>query len=294
MPLTSLSRNLLASSAVSAAVLCKYGGSIATVAISATLALAAYVLHRRPDGSLTIQDRCLINLDRLSSGMSPGRGTIACCLYFDASKVPTAAAARSAMKRALARYPRFASVAVETPSLEDSSFRACEVDLDAHVFEHAPIIGGSAALEERLNALINTDLPRGLPLWRWDLLPTADGASGAVLLRANHALADGLRLLGVGGEFLSFGSGAPATVDLARMTKGTLAPTGWLARMDPTQCARASALRPSGVHARMALRQRRAHASALRHSAVHASSHMACERRTHGRRMPTPCVEQAS
>ena len=147
---------------------------------------------------------------------------MAIVMYFSSANMPDVGTARDAMQRTIGKHPRFGSVVVETASLEGTMWRSVKVNFTRHVVQHAAI--PATAQEARLNELINTDLPRDVPLWRIDLLP-AEGtsASSCVLLRASHALGDGLRLVGAAGDFVSFADGTPATVDLVeRMTKNKL------------------------------------------------------------------------
>ena len=220
-----MNRRLLVASACNFGLCAYYGVSVATVVASVAGVVVAVLTTRPPaDPTLTVQDRCLMNQERLAP-TTPGAGTMAIVMYIAKENLPSVDAAIKGMRHACTKFPRFGSVVVETRNLEDTYWRRVEVDMARHVVEHAPVQQG--ALEERINGLINTDLPRDVPLWRIDLLPTtaAGASSGCVLLRASHALGDGLRLVGAAGEFLSFADGAPASLDLlAKMAKAKLSP----------------------------------------------------------------------
>ena len=223
MPWTALNERLLAASAATVGLFLSAGVSAASAAAAVALGIVAVLTRRAPpDRLLTVQDRALMNQDRLVAGMAPGSGTMAIVMYFSSANMPDVGTARDAMQRTIGKHPRFGSVVVETASLEGTMWRSVKVNFTRHVVQHAAI--PATAQEARLNELINTDLPRDVPLWRIDLLP-AEGtsASSCVLLRASHALGDGLRLVGAAGDFVSFADGTPATVDLVeRMTKNKL------------------------------------------------------------------------
>ena len=74
-------------------------------------------------------------------------------LYFDAADMPSVAAVQDAMRRAVAKFARFASVAVETAALEDTCWRSVEVDLCQHVVQHV-LDAAVDAQPARLDALL--------------------------------------------------------------------------------------------------------------------------------------------
>lgn len=90
-------------------------------------------------------------------------------MYFSAAHMPSVAAVRVAMRRAVDKFPRFTSVVVETAALDDTCWRSVDVDLTRHVVQHAAV--DAHAQSARIDALLNADLPRDQPLWRIDLLP---------------------------------------------------------------------------------------------------------------------------
>lgn len=188
------------------------------------LKVLAILLHRRPSPSLTVQDRCLINIDRLSQRQQPGSAMITVVMYFSPGKMPSPAIVRAALEGAITQFPRFSSLAIETPSIDAAEWHAVKVDLAQHVVEHKPLTG-CAELEAQLNELANTDLPRSRPLWMLDIVPVSGDGSlgGCVVMRASHAMADGLRLVGAAGAFLCASDGSPARLEiLARMAKNKL------------------------------------------------------------------------
>ena len=208
MALTSLNRLLLGAAALSLGVTWRFGARLSTAVASIALHVAAIIMHRRPPSSLTVQDRCIINVERLTraptkagiaSGGIPGGGSMAVCMYIATPNMPDVALGRRAMARVLEKFPRFSSVAVEGASLEDAHFRTVTVDLDRHVVERAL---PSEELEAALSDLINAEMPREIPLWSLTLLRT-DGEQSCVLLRASHALGDGLRFLAAASEFFN-------------------------------------------------------------------------------------------
>ena len=256
MPLTSLAKNLLVASTLSAVLLHRTGIFLASVVTCVALQVVAVLLHRRPDGKLSVQDRCLINIDRLSKGQQPGSATITICMYFASSKLPSAEQAKAAMQRAIGRFPRFASIAVEAPSVDDAYWRPLgSLDVGRHISKHPPLANDADALKAQLNELANTELPRDRPLWQLHIVPTG-GSHGCVVLRANHAIADGLRLVGAAREFLCFADGTPASLEvLSRMAnnKRSVPPRGafGLAR-DLIEAATLDSLKdesPSCLHA---------------------------------------------
>ena len=173
MPLTSLAKNLLIASTLSAVLLHRTGIFLASVVTCVALQVVAVLLHRRPDGKLSVQDRCLINIDRLSKGQQPGSATITICMYFSSSKLPSAEQAKGAMQRAIGRFPRFASIAVEAPSVDDAYWRPLDsLDVGRHISKHPPLANDADALEAQLNELANTELPRDRPLWQLHIVPT--------------------------------------------------------------------------------------------------------------------------
>ena len=220
MPFTSLNRRLLASTIASLGVYAGFGASYITAATAVALGLAAIFTHRGPrDPTLTVQDRCLMNQERLCFGAVPGCGTMAVAMHVEA--LPSIATASSVMRKVIAKFPRFGCVVQEELALEDVTWKRVDVDLTKHLVEHALVSADN--LSAKLDELINTDLPRDQPLWRFDLLTVGKGGGGCVLLRASHALGDGLRLIGAAGDFLSFGDGSPATLDvLERMSRNKL------------------------------------------------------------------------
>ena len=75
LPWTSLNRRLLASTIASVGVYAGFGASYITAATAVALGLAAIFTHRGPrDPTLTVQDRCLMNQERLCFGAVPGCG----------------------------------------------------------------------------------------------------------------------------------------------------------------------------------------------------------------------------
>ena len=174
MPLTSLTQNMLGASFLSLGGAWFYGmNAVAAAAAAAVLQAAAIFLHRRPLASLTVQDRCLMNLERLSnaptktghvSGGCPTGGCVSICLYIRSKNMPDAATGQRGMAAAIAKLPRFSSVVVESASLEDTYFRTVDVDMSKHVVEYPKI--PAASLEAALNDVINADLPRDRPLWQ--------------------------------------------------------------------------------------------------------------------------------
>ena len=224
MPLTSLNLNLVAATAASAALIRQFGASLITAATCFALEAVALLIHRRPDPALTVQDRCLINIDRLSKGQQPNAAMISVCMYIKSSQLPTASDAKVALEYPIQKHAaRFSSIPDETASLEDSTWKRVDIDLTEHVISHETLVGGSQALEARINNLVNETLSRDRPLWRLDILPS-DGPEGCVVLRASHAIADGLRLVSIAGDFLSFGNGSPASLEvLSRLSANKLA-----------------------------------------------------------------------
>ena len=87
-------------------------------------------------------------------------------MYFSPGKMPSPAILRAALEGAITQFPRFSSLAIETPSIDAAEWHAVKVDLAQHVVEHKPLTG-CAELEAQLNELANTDLPRSRPLWMY-------------------------------------------------------------------------------------------------------------------------------
>jgi len=216
MPVTSLNIRLAVASFASALIFVRSGASVATAASTILAFVAAIATHRGPrDRKLTVQDRCLMLQEQLTFGAVPGAGTMAIVLHV--KKLPTVADMSKHLERIVERFPRFGSIVVEAKSLENPEWRRVDVDMAKHVVRHdAPV---------SLDELINIDLPRDVPLWRFDLMPARSfGGGGCVLLRASHALGDGLRLLGAAGEFLTFADGRAASLELLEtMAKNKLA-----------------------------------------------------------------------
>ena len=211
-----MNMRMAAAAAISGCLFAKEGVTVLTVAGFVVLEVVVVLTCRRPrDPSLTVQDRCTMNQERLTKGKQPNGGTIAIVMYF--KDLPTVEATQAAMKKMLERFPRFSSVVVPSAAVDDASWRKVEVNMAQHVVAE-PVIYNADERDRALNELIYTDLPRDLPLWRMDIL-RAHGCQGCVLLRASHALGDGMRLVAAAApELLTFGDGTPATLELlARM-----------------------------------------------------------------------------
>jgi hypothetical protein len=222
-PLTSLSQLLLLATASSCALVHQYGRSSLTVVAAIAFHVAAVVLHNGPkDPTMTVMDRCLVNLDRLMAGKAPVAGQIASVMYFQGKNLPNGKAARATMRSTAEALPRFRSVAVRAASVEDSFFREVPGGVDAldmdgyHVVEHAAEATADD-LERAVNVLINTEMDGDKPLWRIDIIPCKDSkAWGAVVMRMNHAMADGLRLVKAASKFATFEDGSPVELELLK------------------------------------------------------------------------------
>lgn len=88
-----------------------------------------------------------------------------------------------------------------------------------------------STLDEVLNRLTNEELPVTRPQWRFDLVRCKDGE--ATLLRLNHVLGDGLRMLKLAKRIVEFEDGTPAAIpamEKMAKNKGAIsddAPTKW-------------------------------------------------------------------
>lgn len=174
--------------------------------------------------NLTTMDRFMINLKRILQGNLP-MGHIAGVMFFEKDELPTAPQATEMMKLMVPNYPRFASIAVQKPQVEDSYFqRVGQIDFASHIVEH-PAVESDAELKVYINKITNTSLDATKPLWRFDILPNASG-QGAVVLRINHCLGDGLRIVKAAGAFMKFEDGSPAELGLLKKMSNKKAAQG--------------------------------------------------------------------
>lgn len=226
MPLTTLNTHMAGATAIGAALAAMYGG-VSTQGILAFIAGQIMLVVTCPaprDPSLTVQDRCTMHQERLTSGKQPGGGTISIVMHINNKNLPQVEVVRAAMTRVVAKLPRFASIVVEAAAVDDATWRTVDVDMAQHVVEHAAA-ASSESHQRLLDELIYTDLPRNIPLWRFDILPNAATGRGCVLLRASHALGDGMRLVSaMAPELLTYADGTPAVLELlSRMASNKVA-----------------------------------------------------------------------
>lgn len=172
------------------------------------------------DPKLTPMDRFMINLQRVLRGNNRWKH-VAGVMHFEQGTQPSVAAAKECMEKVVLEYPRFSSLAVATPLVEDSYYHRClTMDMDYHIQEHK--LSGAAEVQRKRDELINTALDPSKPLWRFDILNNEIGPS-QVILRVDHCLADGLRIVKAAGGFLFFEDGSPAELALlAKMSSKKL------------------------------------------------------------------------
>jgi len=196
--------------------------SIVGMAVSQLVLIIAAVLMRpaAQDLSLTGLDAVMINLDRLHSNQTPAHGQIVGVLYVE--RCPTKTEAVKGLQALVIGHKRFRSVGIRANSCLDSCYLTKEpkdIDIEAnHVGEWTA--DGPAAVERVVEDLANSAPDMTLPMWKFDLISNVGVGDSVVMIRANHCLADGLRMLKATGTWLQFEDGSPADVGLlARMSE---------------------------------------------------------------------------
>lgn len=138
-------------------------------------------------------------------------------MYTDASELPTVEDATNCMKELVLNYPRFGSIAVTKPKVEQSYFELVQranLDWGYHVVRHE--CADEAAVRAKVQELVNIALDDSKPRWRFDLIANQGTGKAATLLRVDHCLADGLRLVKASGGFVKFEDGSPAELALLK------------------------------------------------------------------------------
>lgn len=119
-----------------------------------------------------------------------------------------------------------------------------------HHFEVVPGEFGRQALQDWVSARLNQPLPDYRPLWKFWLLPDAEGGA-ALLLRMHHCYADGLSLLGIFERLCPPSPqqapvlyGAPEQADMGRWSR---AANAWLRELTASEAPQADAARGGDI-----------------------------------------------
>ena len=179
------------------------------VLLPITLSASIFFVPSPKQKSLTILDRVMVNLDRILQRKTPCAGQIDTIL--NVKQAPARDAVVDGLQE-LAQLKRFHSRAVRSASVLQSAFEpALPLDYSYHVVLHE--VEDEAAVEKLMEKLCNTDLSFDHPLWRIDVVKNTSGQS-AIILRMNHAIGDGLRLVKASSKLLKFADGSAATLEL--------------------------------------------------------------------------------
>lgn len=96
-----------------------------------------------------------------------------------------------------------------------------DFDLDNHVvISEWPGDGSDRALLDYAAPAISGPFDRNQPLWRFELLHHPDGKRSALILKAHHAIADGLGMLMIQAELFAFEGGVTAVDDVPAAVAG--------------------------------------------------------------------------
>ncbi|EEQ98768.1 conserved hypothetical protein [Perkinsus marinus ATCC 50983] len=96
------------------------------------------------------------------------------------------------VREKLLSFTRFSCV----PDVKTHSWKPVDIDVAQHVLTSAPI-KSRAALDDKIEEIINVPLLTDKPLWQIHLLPAAQGAEqkDCVLFRSHHTIGDGISLI---------------------------------------------------------------------------------------------------
>ena len=197
---------------------------------------------------LGIQDAFWLEMDK------PGNLMVVDSLLWTAAPIDWDSFRKIIRERLWDRYPAFRSVPERGTDGDWYWVERPDDDLDNHL-EHVllPEPGDDAALQDFIAFERAVPLGRDVPMWQQFLIDGYRGGS-AVVMRAHHALADGIRMVELtlsigdaspdGGALVPAASGAPARRATAAATLEQLARESW---RNPLGAARTARERVAGA-----------------------------------------------
>lgn len=171
------------------------------------LVLLALLSRSPKDPSTTVQDRGILAMRTLFSDLAPGFGQLTVVMYF--GRAPLLSDVVTVVREAVAKYPRLRQAVRPSRFMFAAGFR-----------EHPTFEVSDLCFERRVDdveqsvaELANEDVVSSEAVWRIDVLR---GDRDALMIRVNHGVGDGLRLVNLAGDLLQFKDGTRAQVPVLK------------------------------------------------------------------------------